>query len=319
MLFHPTSAFFLALPLFTQALPARGSTQDARLLEQLNQDPAGDDNAGVDAGDNQDYLALLTDCPHNGQFDSNACPDYATCSANGDDYLSELQLTFLDPNNVDRNDGGPIFRRDYKAELFPLTQQGASISADLSAKGINLLDMLLISTSSRTNPNPWLEYFNIFDTNNGVIIGISNWWSHDYMHTLSWSELVYQTWKETSEQQSKGAATLFAGIWQPGGPISNLKYIIHPQLSELGTLAVLTTMYEKAKDTELQNSVPGTVWRYWWALGGTVNWFVALLGTDAIKGTVWLLNDHAIEIGGKEIIEIRTRWTGKYTVIWYVF
>ncbi|KAL8647738.1 MAG: hypothetical protein Q9226_006313, partial [Calogaya cf. arnoldii] len=166
--------------------------------------------AGVDAGDDEDCLALLIEYPHNGQFDSNACPDYATCSASGDDYLSELLLIFLYPNNVDREDRGPIFRRHYKVELLPLTQQGASISADLSVKGINLLAILLVSTSSRTNPNPWLEYFNIFDTNNGIIIGISNWWSHDYMHTLSWSELVYQTWKETSEQQSKGAATLFA-------------------------------------------------------------------------------------------------------------
>lgn len=94
---------------------------------------------------------------------------------------------------------------------------------------------------------------------------------------------------------------------------SNLEYLINPQPSELGTLEVLAQIYY---NRGFPSAYCGdTTWR---SRSETVNHngFVALLGNDAIKGTVWMLNDHSTEIGGEEIIEITTRWTGQYPDTW---
>ncbi|KAI4257415.1 MAG: hypothetical protein L6R42_005671, partial [Xanthoria sp. 1 TBL-2021] len=93
-------------------LPAKGDAKNAHV--------AGD-AAGDDAGDNDDYLALLADYPHNGQYDSDACPSFETCSENGNDYFSALHLTSLGPYHADKDDGKAIFLRDYKRELVPRT------------------------------------------------------------------------------------------------------------------------------------------------------------------------------------------------------
>lgn len=64
------------------------------------------------------------------------------------------------------------------------------------------------------------------------------------------------------------------------------------------------------------------VWRSWTMQGeggGEGNgFFVAMLGTDNVRGVVWLLGDHAVEMGRKEVVGIWTRWEGVHPDVWYV-
>lgn len=40
------------------------------------------------------------------------------------------------------------------------------------------------------------------------------------------------------------------------------------------------------------------------------------MGTDNVKGVVFLLNDHSVEMGRKIITEVWTRWDTDFPDIW---
>ena len=79
-----------------------------------------------------------------------------------------------------------------------------------------------------------------------------------------------------------------------------------------GTQAVLRTLYANKGYSIGQGE------REWkkWTEGEEHYWFFAILGTDNVRGTVWLLRDHAVEMGRKVVTEVWTRWDGKYPDIW---
>ncbi|KAI4272511.1 MAG: hypothetical protein L6R38_006575, partial [Xanthoria sp. 2 TBL-2021] len=162
-----------------------------------------------------------------------------------------------------------------------------------------------------------ITYTNLFDTNKGVIVAIENWHTLDSSGALTWSELIYQTWKVASDLQTKGAQTYAQGKWQAGGSISTLQHVIQSRIFEPGTISVLGTAYREL-------NYPGAnsgdkTWRRWMEADFLVrNWFFSILGTDACKGTIQLLKEHAVEIGRKEITEIWTTWSGPLPEIWYV-
>ena len=50
--------------------------------------------------------------------------------------------------------------------------------------------------------------------------------------------------------------------------------------------------------------------------GGKDYFFYGLLGTENVRGTVWLLRDHANEIGRKDVSAIWVRWYMGNPDIW---
>ncbi|KAL8825170.1 MAG: hypothetical protein Q9170_007900 [Blastenia crenularia] len=249
-------------------------------------------------------------------FDPATCSDYRTCSIEGTEYYNKLAATIGTPYANDPLPGSlTTFQQFYDAQLASYSPKwGAGVSQGLAAKGIDITKMFLWSTFPRDlntgQIDVWAAYTNLFDTNNGAIVGIENWRSLDTADKLSWSEIIYQTWKIASAAQTTGSQTYAHGKWPAGGPIRNLKYVVQHQIAELTTINVLSTLY-KAMRYPGQNS-GDTTWRLWKDGDDTGNWFRALMGTDACKGTMWLLNDHAVELGKKEINEIWTRWSGEY-------
>ncbi|CAO1599810.1 hypothetical protein XANCAGTX0491_003521 [Xanthoria calcicola] len=255
-------------------------------------------------------------------FEEPTCPDYATCAQVAQDYMNDLWTTIANPAAVDRDDGLEPFQQHYRCEpAHSNPAQGAGIRGDLALRGI-ALDKMFTWTTSLRDINTGIEdiiitYTNLFDTNKGVILAVENWHSLDSSGALTWSELVYQTWKVASDLQTKGAQTYAKDVWQPGGSISTLQHVIQSQIAEPGTLSVLGTAYREL-------NYPGAnsgdqTWRRWREVDGLVkNWFFSILGTDACKGTIQLLKEHVVEIGRKEITEIWTTWSGALLEIWMI-
>ncbi|KAL8754389.1 MAG: hypothetical protein Q9199_004386 [Rusavskia elegans] len=255
-------------------------------------------------------------------FDEPTCPDYATCAQVAQDYMNNLWTTIADEKAVDRNNGLEPFKQYYSCEPLPSNPaQGAGVRGDLALRGIDLDKMFTWSTSLRDIDTGvediFITYTNLFDTNKGVIVAIENWHTLDSSGALTWSELIYQTWKVASDLQTKGAQTYAQGKWQAGGSISTLQHVIQSRISEPGTISVLGTAYREL-------NYPGAnsgdrTWRRWREDDFLVrNWFFSILGTDACKGSIQLLKEHAVEIGRKEITGIWTTWSGPTPEIWMV-
>lgn len=143
----------------------------------------------------------------------------------------------------------------------------------------------------------------MFDTKNGILIADANFRAEDTQKALNWSELMYQTW---------ALANVTRGV---GGPISNLRSIVRSEVVNEGTKAAFEVAYQ---NNLLRPGGDGPEdWREWnEATHGS--FFLDMLATDNIKGVVWLLNDHAAEMGRKEITSIYSRWTrGNSLNLWY--
>lgn len=156
-------------------------------------------------------------------------------------------------------------------------------------------------------------YFNIFDTKNGIIIAEGNWREDDNQKKLQWSEIMYQTWKLAMANENTMAAS--GQMKSPGAPISNLQSVVQHDVVNDGTRAVIKAAYEANGFVAGQDDAEQ--WREW-TEAATPSFFYGLLGTDNVKGTVWLLNDHAAEIGKKDVSTIWTRWTPGVPDMWYV-
>ncbi|KAL8731699.1 MAG: hypothetical protein Q9181_004220 [Wetmoreana brouardii] len=249
------------------------------------------------------YVAIAVESGNGGDgpSDDAACQTYASCGPPGLRIWNTMQTTLMQQNPVDRTDGLARFQNYYGVQLSRVPYlAGFAIRGDLVGHGFDpkLLDSweTVSRARPRAAPDPWAAaYNNGFDTKNGLLVAYSNNRTRDSvpaLNQLPWSELMYQTWKVIQTQQK-------------GGPISNLRTVVRQGVTTPGTLEVLKTMY---KSRQLTTDQGDQKW-YQWTEANQREFFFALLGTDNVKGVLWLLNDHAAEIGKKEITEIWTRWT----------
>ncbi|KAL8758735.1 MAG: hypothetical protein Q9199_001264 [Rusavskia elegans] len=252
------------------------------------------------------HTAHLPSNPRNILNDNiDVCLNYAVCSSNGHGYWITLLDTISDPqSHPDRSGGRELFETGYETDIVPLGSYGKGIRDDLTNHGINWEGMLLFASTSKDKETGDLSfdsaYGNIVDPIQGVIIAIENFRHLDESAIqLPWSEIMYQTWRTVAK---------------PTASLSALRYSIqhkvdNPQTQEILNLAYFNMGYPATANGDAE-------WRRWTAERETENWFFALLGTDNCKGTMWLLNDHAVEAGGKVVREIWTRWPGVYPDIW---
>ncbi|KAI4134871.1 MAG: hypothetical protein LQ341_005954 [Variospora aurantia] len=240
-------------------------------------------------GDNQNYDEF--------------CSSYNDCGRTGEKLWNTLQRTLGKRYLIDRNDG-ITFQRYYGVEPSEEPFDVGRILWDLLAHKFDVKLLTGWETLSKSQTTGELDrpmgaYDNDFDTRNGLIVANSNDRRWDSQKQLPWSELMYQTWQVVSAKQG-------------GGPIANLRTVVRKQVNNLGTQAVLRYLYWLRRLSVNQGD-PN--W-YTWSETEYPPFFLALIGTDNVKGVVWLLVDHAKEIGKKEISEIRTRWTEQDPDIW---
>ncbi|KAL8770472.1 MAG: hypothetical protein Q9203_003541 [Teloschistes exilis] len=253
-----------------------------------------------------DILAMPTPTLHvsnaqvsatgNRQADDDVCPDYEICGTRGHRYWQTLQQTIALAQPVDRTDGPEKFERFYGIEFASFEDPIEQLRQDLIDHGINydFLDGFAIFSKDPDTGTETEEtaYQNMFQTDKGVIIAVQNFRHADEQKQLSWSELMAQAWPVARE---------WADDWEGengrplGGLISNIQTVIQARVLNDQTQRVVKTIWAAE---EREYNVLDPTW-YKFTLAEKPNWFYALLGTDNIRGTVWLLNDDAAEIGKK--------------------
>ncbi|KAL8861137.1 MAG: hypothetical protein Q9178_002353 [Gyalolechia marmorata] len=250
----------------------------------------------------------------NAQDFDDVCPDYRTCSERGWGYWNKLAETLLNPNSRDRTDGFEKFQQYYTATMEYTESADVDIAPLLRSRGIDpdYLDVWLTldkpktpDTSHRKQP-----YQNAFNTRDGIIFAQVNYREDDDAKALEWSELMYQTWQVASAWADHEAIH-GAKPHPKGGHISNLKAIVRSVVINHQTMEILRIMY--LVNGYSPESDAG--WRQWTEAGQPALW-VALMGTDNVKGAVYLLNDHSQEMGKKIITDVWTRWDGVALDIW---
>lgn len=252
----------------------------------------------------------------NKQEYEDVCQDYKTCGSKGLQYWNWLQGNISSPDLVDRSDGKAIYDRSYLSDSRLL---GAGIlrPQDLLNHALPNLDDPAYTywLTSSVNPHTGVEseevaYKNAINTRDGVLIALSNFREVDEAKTLPWSELMYQTWQESKAYDNR--RTSKTGM--EGRNLSTLKHSIQHTIVNVQTLQIMELIYTRTGYTPRRDPT----WRRW-TEEETPSWFFALLGTDNCKGTVFLLTQHAVEAGKKEIAEIWTFWDDEYPNIWYIF
>ncbi|KAL8715212.1 MAG: hypothetical protein Q9220_001170 [cf. Caloplaca sp. 1 TL-2023] len=244
-----------------------------------------------------------------------ACLDYKTCDSKGLQYWNWLQGNLSSPNPVDRIDGKATYEESYLSDSSVMGPKFASdIRQDLLNHGLPNLDDPAYTYWSTSSIDPatgveseYVAYKNIINARDGVLIALVNYRSEDEANTLPWSEIMYQAWQESKSYDEQRNAQ--------SGTLSTLQHVVRSSVSNEQTQTILKLMYANSGYPAI--STGDTTWRKW-TEEATPNWFFALLGTDNCKGVLFLLTQHAVEAGKKEVTEIWTRWPGAYPDIWYV-
>ncbi|KAL8670636.1 MAG: hypothetical protein Q9168_004830 [Polycauliona sp. 1 TL-2023] len=253
---------------------------------------------------------------------SQAQSDYKICSERGNGYWNTLAATLSNPNAQERADTSDTFANGYVAKFMGTATALADLVDDLEADGIDAHSMDLWWTTDNLPRGPEEEtdapYQNYFNTRDGIIIASMNFRRDDKLSSLNWSELMYHTWLEAAEWANEKAKEITIDSPHiPGGPISTLKTVIQEFVVNMQAQSVIKLLYRN------NGLVPGgdrpedQAWVQWTEAKIPYFWD-ALVGTDNVRGTVYLLNDHPVEIGKKIITEIWTRWEVMAPDIWWV-
>ncbi|KAL8724940.1 MAG: hypothetical protein Q9181_006609 [Wetmoreana brouardii] len=252
------------------------------------------------AGDTDPYQA-------DRQSDDVFCETYQKCGSKGLQYWNSLHTTLLQPFPSDRTDGLAKFQSSY---VIKEADEDTSFSIkrvlqDLVNHGFDIQSLTGWDTWSKDPKTQQVSgrvppYSNDFDTKSGLLVAHSNYRQFDLQRTLPWSEIIFQSWQIIQTQQ------------EDGGPISNLRTIVRKEVQNPGAKTVLEVLY---KSRQLSVNQGDQTWTKWTEEDQAYS-FYALLGTDNVKGVVWLLNDHAAAIRKKTIKEIWTRWAERDPDMW---
>ncbi|KAL8993639.1 MAG: hypothetical protein Q9169_006188 [Polycauliona sp. 2 TL-2023] len=233
--------------------------------------------------------------------------DFKICSERGNRYWNTLAETLLNPNAQEKADTSPIFAQGYVA-TYKDTATASSASSDLvddlEADGIDANSMDLWWTGDNLPRGDEEEfdapYQNYFNTRDGIIIASMNFRRDDKrrddkLTSLNWSELMYHTWFKLQN-----------------GPMKRQRKLL---LMSLISLSIIRLLYENNGLVPGGNRPEDQAWVQWTEAKIPYFWD-ALVGTDNVRGTVYLLNDHPMEIGKKIITEIWTSWEILAPDIW---
>ncbi|KAI4267117.1 MAG: hypothetical protein LQ337_008503, partial [Flavoplaca oasis] len=222
-----------------------------------------------------------------------------------------MNAEITNPQSVDRADTTAHFQRYYGpefADYYQIKLENPAIELAMRSRGMDLADLGLWEVNAfdpvQKIRSKLMAFYNAFDTAVGIIVAKANYRSNDKTapeNKLQWSEIMYQTWKLASAQEKEEG--------KPYGPISNLRVVVQDQVENGETLKIVEAAYvnnnwEPDGDPE---------WRTW-TEDSAQSFFYSILGTPNVKGTVWLLKDHAAEIGRKDISAIHTRCSSYQTL-----
>ncbi|KAI4238271.1 MAG: hypothetical protein LQ349_001218 [Xanthoria aureola] len=239
------------------------------------------------------HAALLPTTPTSGNFQEmdSPCQQYSLCGSKGLQYWRDLIATLASPFPADKDDDFHIYKDWYHCTLEDRAGAGQEVEHDLTGRGLSSIDdykMWHVSSLHSKNGNADREtsYENLFNTHDGVIIATYNWRPLDSQKKLQWSDIVYHTYRLNLEA---------------GQSMQSLQAVIQADITNPGTFRILQSAY-KARGLD---ATYDRKWRRWTL--ADYPFFFWFLGTDNVKGTLFLLKDHASAVGRKLITEIWTR------------
>lgn len=249
--------------------------------------------------------------------DAPTCSNDRSCERKGRAYWWELQIVLAREHPQDRSGGKTIFDRDYGCEYLPafMTNSLRRIRPVLEYHRLEWEWVEAFGAFSKDpatgQDSPETAYKDMFYTAQGLIVAVENSRMLDQRKTLPFSEVLYQAWHVAQgyddERKRRGVPPGHPG----GGPISNLRLMVQIDVRNEETLNVLQAIWFA---NHLDYNVGDDAW-YVISLKHP-DWFFALIGTVNVKSTVFLLRDHAAEIGKKTIKAIYVRWPLIHPDIW---
>ena len=249
--------------------------------------------------------------------DDSTCQDYKTCSSKGIRDWQDLLNIVAQANPVDKASTQTVFDDGYGCEFMSMSGDPVpSIRGDLENHGFDWDWMETFGVFSK-NPETGEEtestaYINLFYTSKGLIVADENYRDRDEQKTLHWSELMYHAWQVAKDYDDQGKTANQPPGHPGGGAISTLQTVVRVSVQNPQAKAVIKTIRDAKQDW-----LPGDeTWHKFTTAPDTLNWFYALLGIVNVQSVVWLLRDHAAEIGKKVITEIWIRWDGVDPDIW---
>ncbi|KAL8968299.1 MAG: hypothetical protein Q9197_004952 [Variospora fuerteventurae] len=249
--------------------------------------------------------------------DAPTCSNDRSCERKGRAYWWELQVVLAREHPQDRSGGKAIFDRDYGCEYLPafMTNSLRRIRPVLEYHRFEWELVEAFGAFSKDpatgQDSPETAYKDMFYTAKGLIVAVENSRMLDQRKTLPFSEVLYQAWHVAQnyddERKRRGVPPGHPG----GGPISNLRLMVQIDVRNEETLNVLLAIWLA---NHLDYNVGDDAW-YEFSLKQP-DWFFALIGTVNVKSAVFLLRDHAAEIGKKTIKRIYVRWPSIHPDIW---
>ncbi|KAI4200605.1 MAG: hypothetical protein LQ350_003852 [Teloschistes chrysophthalmus] len=228
--------------------------------------------------------------------DEDVCVEHEDCAFYGEQYWEKLQATLQNPAPTDRSDGPQLFAQYYTAEAEPREDSGERVAQDVITNGFSPLDSgkySLVTVESKiarppdTHHQDYVPYRNLFNTAEGIIVALWNYKDYDWGGKLPWSEVMFQTYSQQL---------------QPGESLETLRSVVRFNIANDHTLRMIWTSYDARK-------IPREGNPQWikWTSEDQQYLFQGILGTDNVRGVVWLLNDHAAAFEKKTITDIWTR------------
>ncbi|KAL8938982.1 MAG: hypothetical protein Q9216_003608 [Gyalolechia sp. 2 TL-2023] len=241
--------------------------------------------------------------------DSPSCRDYRTCKERGQLDWLELVAKVTQAQPVDIPSSQKTFDESYGCEFMSSYHDPIySVREDLErhefeyrwteAFGVFSKDP---ATGEETETT---AYTNMFYTAKGLIVADENFKRYDEQKTLHWSELMYHAWATAKHYADEKHRINVPPGHPPGGPISGLQTVVHHQVISDQALVVIRTIRAAKQGWSPEDEN----WHRFTVAQETREWFFALLAVVNVQGVVWLLRDHAAEIGKKVVTEIFVKW-----------
>ncbi|KAI4093690.1 MAG: hypothetical protein LQ344_002755 [Seirophora lacunosa] len=246
------------------------------------------------------------------------CSDYCR---KGLEYWRDLQVVLAQEHPQDVIGGKAIFDRDYRCEWtlpeLPDMDRGIRrIKPDLELHGFEWALVEAFATFSINpitgQPTERTAYNNMLYTAKGLVLALENFRRDDEQKTLPFSEVLYQTWRWAQDYDDRAKASGKPGH-PGGGSISTLQTMVQVKVQNEETIQILQAIWA---DSHLEYGEGDDAWYGFIPSVEKRNWFYALLATVNVKSTVFLLKDHAAEIGKKTITAIWVRWPETDPDIW---
>ncbi|KAL8946005.1 MAG: hypothetical protein Q9222_007540 [Ikaeria aurantiellina] len=262
--------FLLSLPFLTQAGPV-ASDQSLQIRNDVH---------------STDLIARAGD-------DDN-CRDTATCTAAGQKLWDALQTKLKDGNAKDETKYDGKLKSDYSDRVTrDATPDYATFQSEFKKNNLDF-EKHFADHSVRGNDDDKEAFQNMFNTNQGTMVGVWNFKQYDTKNIMPFSEVIFQCYKKECDEQKELKSFQFAGVQNA----ANTEY-----------LTVVDDLYTKRKLKKIADEFNK------WTFEEQKDGFLALLATQKVSFVLRMLTDHSEAFGKRVPTEV---WTNKLRRAVYV-